>query len=401
MASATSSEGTGPGRAVAAAKVSMTKGDFDLVKLLGVGGFGKVYLVRRTAGRDAGSLYALKAVKKPRGLINNGSPSSHLRHMLAERHMLEELEHPFLVKLVHAFQSTSKIYMVMDYLPGGDMWFVWLQRKGFLEDDAKFYVGEIVLAFEYLHGRNIIFRDLKPENLMIDAIGHLKLTDFGFCTKLKDGLTGTRCGTSVYMAPEVKRSEKYGKEADWWSLGVVADQFMNYKDRPNEDIKYVPPRYLSNDAKCFLKKSSADDTSQFDKIFTDVTDLNLDSESAGPDTLNSYAQEVFKGFSYTASFEECEAQATSESAGEHSGGVSALEGVSESDSLEGGNWTGSMEDIWNTPMEDIWNAPMEEGNWTASMEGDNATGSLEGDIWTGYVFSMVLRYVTNTIHFRL
>ncbi|KAL8587460.1 hypothetical protein ACOMHN_062193 [Nucella lapillus] len=161
---------------------------------------------------------------------------------------------------------------------------------------------------------------------------------------------------------------------------MIKNKLINYlftiQDRPNEDIKYVPPRYLTNDAKCFLKKSSADDTSHFDNRFTDVTDLNLYSESAGPDTLNSYAQEVFKGFSYTASFEECEAQDTSESAGEHSGGVSALEGVSESDSLEGGNWTGSME-------EDICNASMEEGNWTASMEGDIATGSLEGDIWTG------------------
>lgn len=139
---------------------------------------------------------------------------------LAERHILEKITHPFIVKLHYAFQTPRKLYLVMDFLPGGEL-FTTLRKQGrFDEPRTIFYAAEILLAIECLHSHNIIYRDLKPENVLLDAEGHIRITDFG-TSKL--GLKGNKstytfCGTPEYVAPEVVANKGHTKAIDWWSL---------------------------------------------------------------------------------------------------------------------------------------------------------------------------------------
>ena len=149
---------------------------------------------------------------------------------------------PFLVKLHHAFQSESRIYFVIDYLNGGDIFFHLKNDLSFDEDRVRFYLSEIIIALDCLHENGIIYRDLKPENLLLDQYGHIKLTDFGLCKFAKARrsllcflncftiefemnynleLTNSFCGTPEYLAPEIVLGHAYGKEVDFWSLGLL------------------------------------------------------------------------------------------------------------------------------------------------------------------------------------
>lgn len=136
---------------------------------------------------------------------------------------MEAVKHPFIVDLIYAFQTDGKLYLILEYLSGGEL-FVHLEREGiFMEDSASFYLAEIVLALEHLHRQGIIYRDLKPENVLLDAQGHVKLTDFGLCKEAvaEGGTTNTFCGTIEYMAPEILTRKGHGKAVDWWSLGAL------------------------------------------------------------------------------------------------------------------------------------------------------------------------------------
>lgn len=133
---------------------------------------------------------------------------------------MEKLTHPFLVKLHYAFQTPEKLYMVTDFLNGGELFYHLRREQRFSEERSRFYAAEILLALEYLHDQNVIYRDLKPENVLLDAQGHIKLTDFGL-SKIKscpDEVTYEFCGTPEYLAPEVITREGYNKEVDYWSL---------------------------------------------------------------------------------------------------------------------------------------------------------------------------------------
>ncbi len=138
------------------------------------------------------------------------------------------MDHPFIVTLRYAFQTPDKLYMVFDFVNGGELFFHLNQEDMFKEDRAKFYSAEILLALQFLHSKNIIYRDLKPENILIDYEGHIKLTDFGLAKELKDEIhkqnktkTTTFCGTPEYLAPEIIRGEKYDESVDYWSLGIL------------------------------------------------------------------------------------------------------------------------------------------------------------------------------------
>lgn len=175
--------------------------DFELLKVLGKGGYGKVFQVRKVTGKNQGKIYAMKVLKKAT-IVRNQKDTDHTK---AERNILESVKHPFIVDLIYAFQTGGKLYLILDYLSGGEL-FMHLEREGiFLEDTASFYISEIVLALEHLHTLGIIYRDLKPENILLDHRGHVKLTDFGLCKEaIHDGkLTHTFCGTIEYMAPEI------------------------------------------------------------------------------------------------------------------------------------------------------------------------------------------------------
>ncbi|CAH2259121.1 jg9976 [Pararge aegeria aegeria] len=193
--------------------------DFELRKVLGKGGYGKVFQVRKITGQDAGAHFAMKVLKKA-SIVRNQKDTAHTK---AERNILEAVKHPFIVELVYAFQTGGKLYLILEYLSGGEL-FMHLEREGiFLEDTACFYLSEIILALEHLHSLGIIYRDLKPENVLLDAQGHVKLTDFGLCKEhIQEGIvTHTFCGTIEYMAPEILTRSGHGKAVDWWSLGAL------------------------------------------------------------------------------------------------------------------------------------------------------------------------------------
>lgn len=143
-------------------------------------------------------------------------------HTMTERRILEEIDHPFIVSLRYAFQTTQKLYMVFDFFNGGEL-FHYLSKGGkFKPERARFYGAEITLGLEHLHNLNIVYRDLKPENLLLDADGHIRIADFGLSKK---GVVGDSvksfCGTPEYLAPEVLKRKKYGKSVDWWSFGTL------------------------------------------------------------------------------------------------------------------------------------------------------------------------------------
>ncbi|KAI0845187.1 Pkinase-domain-containing protein [Daldinia vernicosa] len=196
-------------------KYSLT--DFDLLRTLGTGSFGRVHLVQSKHNQR---FYAIKVLKKAQVV-----KMKQVEHTNDERRMLAEVKHPFLITLWGTFQDPKNLYMVMDFVEGGEL-FSLLRKSGrFPNPVAKFYAAEVTLALEYLHSRNIIYRDLKPENLLLDRHGHLKITDFGFAKRVPDK-TWTLCGTPDYLAPEVVSNKGYNKSVDWWSLGILIYEML-------------------------------------------------------------------------------------------------------------------------------------------------------------------------------
>jgi len=188
-----------------------------------------------------------------------------LEHAKAEKSVLQKLVHPFLVNLNYSFQTPDKLYFVMDYVNGGELFFHLQHDKRFTEDRARFYLAEIACGLEYLHVNGVLYRDLKPENLLLTADGHICMTDFGLA---KEGLvsdderTGTFCGTPEYLAPEVLDGQKYGKPVDWWSFGTLMYEMLTG----------LPPFYCQDVQKMYQKIMSA--TLNLPSFFsTDAKDL--------------------------------------------------------------------------------------------------------------------------------
>jgi len=326
--------------------------DFELRRVLGRGGYGKVFQVRKLTGKDSGHIFAMKVLKKAT-IVRNQKDTAHTK---AERNILEAVKHPFIVDLIYAFQTGGKLYLILEYLSGGEL-FMHLEREGiFMEDTASFYLAEIILALEHLHCQGIIYRDLKPENILLDSHGHVKLTDFGLCKESVEdgGVTHTFCGTIEYMAPEILTRSGHGKAVDWWSLGALMYDMLtgappftaeNRKKTIEKILKgklNLPP-YLTPDARDLIRKllkrqvavrlgstvsdgepvrmhpffkmidwsevacrrleppfkpclASADDVSQFDTRFTKQTPIDSPDDS----TLSESANMVFQGFTYVA-----------------------------------------------------------------------------------------------------
>ncbi|KAJ3089828.1 camp-dependent protein kinase catalytic subunit [Quaeritorhiza haematococci] len=198
-------------------KLKFHLNDFAIDRTLGTGSFGRVHLVRL---KSTGKYYAMKVLKKA-----DVVKMKQVEHTVNEKTILEQLDFPFLVSMLGTFQDSVNVYLVLDYVSGGEL-FSYLRRCGrFPNHVARFYAAEVVMAFEHLHSKNIIYRDLKPENLLIDSHGHIKITDFGFA-KLVPDITWTLCGTPDYLAPEIIQSKGYGKAVDWWALGVLIYEML-------------------------------------------------------------------------------------------------------------------------------------------------------------------------------
>ncbi|EAY02760.1 AGC family protein kinase [Trichomonas vaginalis G3] len=196
----------------------LTMDDFQIISVIGRGYYGKVMLVRRI---DTDQLYAIKSIRKSR-LAEMDSCS-----VLTEKNIMMKIHHPFIVNLCFAFQTDTKVYLGLEYAPGGEL-FYYMESNGTIPvDDARLYVAEIGLALAHLHKYGIIYRDLKPENILFDADGHIKLTDFGLSKELGvDGTAKTFCGTPDYLAPEVIPQEKYTTKIDEWALGVLTYEMI-------------------------------------------------------------------------------------------------------------------------------------------------------------------------------
>lgn len=150
--------------------------------------------------------------------------------LIVEREILEKFDHPFIMGLEFAFQDATRLYLIMEFVNGGELFYHLRQHKeGFGEERARFYAAEIVSALEYLHKSGVVYRDLKPENVLIDAEGHVRLTDFGLSKgglESNDGLTESFCGTPEYLAPEIIRDREYGYSVDWYSFGLVLYEML-------------------------------------------------------------------------------------------------------------------------------------------------------------------------------
>lgn len=211
--------------------LKLTLDDFEIRRVLGTGGFGKVFLVSKTSGAQKGKFYAMKVLKKA-VIVRNKETKEVEREInfyaKLERDVLASVRHPFIVDLKYAFQARNKVYLIMEYLAGGELFMQLQKERMLMEDTAIFYLSQVLLALEHLHTQGIIYRDLKPENVMLDRRGHVKLTDFG-CIKesSNEELNYTFCGTVEYMAPEIiNKSGRHGKEVDWWSFGILIHDML-------------------------------------------------------------------------------------------------------------------------------------------------------------------------------
>ena len=235
--------------------------DFDPLRCLGKGTYGTVLLVKQAA---TGKLYAQKQFQKASLTVRKKL----VEQTKTERNILESVNrHPFVVKLYYAFQDHEKLYLILEYAQGGELFERMRNEHMFPEETAAFYMAEMVLALEHLHKTvGVVYRDLKPENCLLDAEGHLLLTDFGL-SKVK--VDGEECrsmtGTVEYMAPEVIQEQEYGTAVDWWSFGILGVDLLTGSSpfHANNDMKIrekilksklVLPYYLSPDAKDLLTR---------------------------------------------------------------------------------------------------------------------------------------------------
>ena len=204
------------------------------VATLGVGGFGRVELV--TAG-PTNTPFALKKLKK-----NEIKDVKQQQHILNEKEIMLECRSPFIVKMYQTFNCPKYLYMLMEPCLGGELWTLLRNSRRFTDQTAAFYVACVILALDYLHTRGVIYRDLKPENLLLDSSGYVKLTDFGFAKQLVgEERAWTFCGTPEYVSPEIITNKSHDQRADVWSLGILvfelltgAPPFTNRKAVPGQ-----------------------------------------------------------------------------------------------------------------------------------------------------------------------
>ncbi|XP_025086391.1 serine/threonine-protein kinase 38-like isoform X1 [Pomacea canaliculata] len=281
--------------------------DFESIKVIGRGAFGEVRLVQK---RDTGHVYAMKILRKADMLEKD-----QVAHVRAERDILVEADHTWVVKMFYSFQDAQNLFLIMEFLPGGDLMTLLMKKDTLSEEQSQFYVAETVLAIDSIHKLGFIHRDIKPDNLLLDAKGHIKLSDFGLCTGLKKShrtefykdltqakagdfsrdftngnpmdskrraeswkrnrrqLAYSTVGTPDYIAPEVFMQTGYSSSCDWWSLGVIMyEMLIGYppfcSENPQETYRKVmnwretlifPPEMpISNEARDLIQRFCCD-----------------------------------------------------------------------------------------------------------------------------------------------
>jgi len=240
-------------------KTQVSLESFTTISVLGKGSYAKVLLVKK---KDNDQLYAMKILKKKAVFEKHQE-----RHVISEKEILSKMNNcPFLVRFYYSFQNEKKLFFVLEYCPGGEL-FNLIQSKGKLsEAQTRFYACQIVLALEALHKNDIVYRDLKPENVLLDQEGYIKITDFGLSkTNVVQNDAKSICGTPEYLAPEVVQMSKYGKPVDWWTLGCIIFEMITglppfYKSNRKElfeGIKFENPKLpynITNEAKLIISQ---------------------------------------------------------------------------------------------------------------------------------------------------
>ena len=266
--------------------------DFQIMKVIGRGSYGKVCLVQYKKTKE---LYAMKSLKKDVLLDQDQVEST-----LVEKKILEKLDYPFLVGMVFCFQTEERIYFIMPFVRGGELFQHLRNCRFFPEEKVKFYSAIIGLSLEYLHTHGIVYRDIKPENILIDEDGYLRLVDFGMAKVLQGDEKATSfCGTPEYLAPEIITGEGHNKSADWWSYGILMyEMFFG-----------IPPFFCDNQEKMyqlitraelrFPKKINISDTAKdlLAKLLIKDQDERLGSKS-GFNEIKEHP--FFKGFDFDA-----------------------------------------------------------------------------------------------------
>ena len=191
--------------------------DYTIKQTVGTGSFGRVKLIFHP---KENKYYALKILKKIEII-----KLKQVDHILSEITILNLIDHPFLVKMTGICQNERYLYIILEYVQGGELFTYLRTVQSLKNEDAVFFAGQVILMFEYLHSKNVVYRDLKPENLLIDSTGYLKLTDFGFAKTIEER-TYTLCGTPEYLAPEILLQKGHGKPVDWWCLGILVYEML-------------------------------------------------------------------------------------------------------------------------------------------------------------------------------
>ncbi|CAF1218601.1 unnamed protein product [Adineta ricciae] len=237
---------------------------FDTIRTVGTGTFGRVHVVYH---RDTDKYYALKTMS-----IKRIIEAKQVEHVQSEKKILSKISHPFLVRLYWTTHTNNLLYLLLEYVPGGELFQMMRKREKFDSKTAIFYASEVLLALDYLHHLDILYRDLKPENILLDKEGHIRLVDFGFAKETKER-TFTLCGTVDYLAPEVVQSRGHHKASDWWAFGILIyemlagyppfydmDQFVSYRKILSGKIDF--PRHFDHAAKQLLRKLLHTDQAQ-------------------------------------------------------------------------------------------------------------------------------------------
>ena len=213
----------------------MSKNNFEFCYIIGKGGFGKVWKIKH---KKTSKFFALKEMSKLKIIERKSEHSINF-----EREILSKLHNPFIVNMYYAFQDNNNLYLVMDYLKGGDLRFHLTRHIHFSEEQSRFFICNVLISLEYIHSQDIIHRDIKPENLVLDENGYTRITDFGIAKKKSDTnkMKGDTSGTPGYMAPEVMRGVVHSFEVDFFAVGIVAYEFMKgkrpYSGKNRKEIK--------------------------------------------------------------------------------------------------------------------------------------------------------------------
>ena len=280
--------------------------DYESLKIIGRGAFGEVHVCKE---KKTGKIVAVKKMKKE--VLSQKNQIIHIRN---EQLIMSKLKSPWIVNLKASFQEDDYLYLIMEFLPGGDYMNLLIKKDKLSEEEAKFYIAEIILAIESIHKMDCIHRDIKPDNILIDKDGHIKLSDFGLAkvsdslfnpnsnkkrdsSKLTHKKTVSCVGTAYYVAPEVFLKKGYGKEIDWWSVGVIFfESLVGYAPFCSEEVQEVLYKIMHYEKYLQIPPEIKISDEAIDLIKKLVSDANKRLGKNGADEIKAHP--FFKGIDW-------------------------------------------------------------------------------------------------------